>query len=178
MTDGEDAVMRSRTATALLLMVVMLAAACGGAAAGSRISVSDARVPVPAGPNGVAYMTLVNDGDTSDRLVAVSSDVAASVELHETTTREGSMSMQPVDDVEIPAGGKTVLEPGGLHVMLVEVDADLVEGDTVDLTLTFEGAGEQTFTADVVPLGDMPGMDMGSEHMEMGSEPMELGSEG
>lgn len=170
----------SRTTIAALLGAAMLLLpACSGAAGSGEISVADARVPVPAGANGAAYMTLTNGGDTADRLVAVSSDVAESVELHQTTTQDGSMSMQPVDSVEVPPGGEAVLEPGGLHAMLVGMTRELVEGDTVDLTLTFENAGEQTVTAEVVPLGDMPGAGMGSEEsMDMGSEPMETGSEG
>jgi len=159
-----------RTTTMLLSGALgLLLAACSGAAAGGEITVSDARVPVPAGANGAAYMALTNGGDGADQLLSVSSDVAEAVELHETSMQGGSMSMQAVEGVEIPGGGEVVLEPGGLHVMLIGVTEDLAEGDTVDLTLTFENAGEQTVSAEVVPLGDMPGMDMGSEPMDMSS---------
>lgn len=151
------------TATRLIGTIVLLLAACSGAASGGEISVTDAHVPVPAGANGAAYMTLTNDGDADDMLVSVSTDVAETVGLHETSTQDGSMSMQEVDGIDIPAGGDAVLEPGGLHVMLIGVTQDLAEGDTLDLTLTFDNAGEQTVSAEVVPLGDMPGMDMDSE---------------
>jgi hypothetical protein len=33
-------------------------------------------------------------------------------------------------------------------------------------------------SAEIVPSGDMSGMDMGSEGMDMGSEPMEMRSDG
>ena len=167
-----------RPTTALLLgTLALLLTACGAAAAGDggEITVSDARVPVPAGANGAAYMTLSSDGG-GDRLVGASTDIAEAVELHETTAEDGSMAMQPVDGVEIPAGGEAVLEPGGLHVMLIDVTEELAEGDTVDITLTFENAGEQTVSAEVVPTGDMPGTEMGSE-TEMDPESMEMGSE-
>ena len=168
-----------RTATAQLLgAAVLLLAGCGAAAGSGDVSVSDARVPVPAGANGAAYMTLTNDGDEADQLVGATTEVAETVEMHETTTEGGSMSMQQVDGVEIPAGGEAVLEPGGLHLMLLGVTQELVEGDTVDITLTFEDAGEQTVSAEVVPTGDMPGMEMGSEGMDMGSEPVEMSSDG
>jgi copper(I)-binding protein len=168
----------SRTATALLLGAAMLVAGCGAAAGSGEITVSDARVPVPAGANGAAYRALTNDGDEADQLVGATADVAEVVEIHATTTEGGSMSMQQVDGVEIPAGGEAVLEPGGLHLMLLGVTQELVEGDTVDITLTFEGSGEQTVSAEIVPTGDMSGMDMGSEGMDMGSEPMEMSSDG
>lgn len=156
--------------TALLSALTVLLAACSGAAGGGEIVVSDARVPVPAGANGAAYMTLTNDGDTDDQLVGVTSDVAEAVELHQSAMQDGSMSMQQVDGIDLPAGGAAVLEPGGFHVMLVGVTAELAEGDTVDLTLEFANAGERTVSAEVVPLGDVPDVDMGSEGMETTSE--------
>jgi copper(I)-binding protein len=115
-------------------------------------------------------MTLANNGDADDRLTSVRTDIADTVELHETSTEGGSMSMQQVDGIDIPSGGDAVLEPGGLHVMLVGVTQELTEGDTVDLTLTFEAADDQTVSAEVVPVGDLPQMDMGSEGMDMESE--------
>ncbi|WP_234822641.1 copper chaperone PCu(A)C [Palleronia aestuarii] len=44
----------------------------------------------------------------------------------------------------IPAGESADLAPGGLHLMLMHLRGALVEGETVDLTLTFEIAGEVT----------------------------------
>jgi copper(I)-binding protein len=108
--------------------------------------------------------------DDGDRLVSASTNIAETAELHETTAEDGSMAMQQVDGIEIPAGGEAVLEPGGFHVMLVDVTEELAEGDTVDLTLVFENAGEQAVSAEVVPTGDQPPMEMGSESMEMSSE--------
>jgi hypothetical protein len=52
------------------------------------------------------------------------------------------MRMRPVDAVEVPAGGEAVLEPGGLHVMLIGLKAPLEEGDSFALRLVFEDAGE------------------------------------
>lgn len=155
-----------RTSTFAVLIVLL--AACGAAAetGGGEIGVADVRAPVPAGPNAAVYMTLTNESDTADRLVGVSSDVTDAVELHETQMTDGSMQMQQLDGMDIPAGGETVLEPGGMHVMLIGVDG-LAEGDTIDLTLSFDNAGDQDITAEIVPLGDEPDMDMSSESGEM-----------
>ena len=153
-------------------ILISVASACSTATetGAGQIEVSDARVPVPAGPNGAAYMTLTNPSDTADRLISASSDVAEAVELHESTLQDGSMAMQQVNGIDVPAGGQATLEPGGYHVMLIGVAEGLAEGDTVALTLSFEQAGEQTVDATVVPLGDT-GADMGSEgHMGMSSE--------
>lgn len=130
----------------------VLLTACGGAAGSPSIAVSDIRAPAPAGPNGAVYLTLRNDGDGADRLVSASSDVAGSVEIHESTMADGTMSMQQVDGVDIPAGGEAMLDTGGFHIMLIDVQEDLAEGDTFGLTLSFETSGDQTVEAEVVPL--------------------------
>jgi hypothetical protein len=130
----------------------VLLAACGGAAGSPSITASDVRAPEPAGPNGAVHLTLRNDGDSDDRLVSAGSDVAGRVEIHESTMADGTMSMQQVDGVDIPAGGEAMLESGGLHIMLIDVREDLMEGDTFDLTLSFESSDDQTVTAEVVPL--------------------------
>jgi copper(I)-binding protein len=61
----------------------------------------------------------------------------------------GSMTMQPVDAVELPAGETVALEPGGYHVMLLDLVEPLEVGDTIEVTLTFESGAEQTVTAEV-----------------------------
>jgi hypothetical protein len=146
--------MWSRVIAAGLTALVL--SACGAAAGSSSIRVSNVRIPEPAGPTGAAYLTITNDGDGDDRLVTIETDVASSAEIHESTLTNGAVSMQPVDSVDVPAGGRAVLEPGGMHVMLIDVNQDLAVGDTVELTLVFAGAGEQAVDAEVVPLVGAP----------------------
>ena len=64
--------------------------------------------------------------------------------------------LPPTDEfvlVDVPAGGKTALEPGGLHVMLIGLKAPLKEGDKFPLTLTFAKAGK----VDVEVIVEKPG---------------------
>ena len=97
---------------------------------------------------GAAYMTLRNNGDQPDRLIGISSDVAASVQLHSSATRDGVMQMRAVETVEVPAQGEVMLEPGGLHVMLIGLKVPLEEGKRFPLTLEFGRAGKvQVMTA-------------------------------
>jgi periplasmic copper chaperone A len=160
------------TVAALLLLV----SACGTSPGGddgapSEITVSDAwaRTSPMVVTRGAVYMEIRNAGGTDDALVAASVDssVAASVEIHETVAvmptggmgtgmgdgdaSPGSemMEMRPVERIEVPAGGSASLEPGGYHVMLLDLAAPLEEGGTISVTLTFEEAGEIEITADV-----------------------------
>ena len=101
-----------------------------------------------------ACMPLENPGGTDQRLVAVESDATDTVEIHETTVENDVMQMRPIEGVEIPAGGSVVLQPGGKHIMLINVP-ELNEGDTVSLTPVFESGETLVVEAPVRPLESM-----------------------
>ena len=103
-----------------------------------------ARASIGTSRPGAAYFTVRNLGDEADRLTGLSSPVSAMPMLHETTVSEGVSRMAHVEAAEIPAGGELTLEPGGMHVMLMELTTPLKEGATFPLTLTFEAGGEIT----------------------------------
>jgi len=106
-----------------------------------------------ANTNGTAYMTLRNSGAQPDRLVAASTPIARTVELH-THIRDGEvMRMRPVADIPLPAGQTVHLRPGGLHVMLIGLTEPLRQGATVPLTLRFERAGEVTVQLEIQAAG-------------------------
>lgn len=138
------------------------------AAAAAEITVADAwaRTSPMQATNGAAYLTITG-GDADDALVGASVDpaVAGKVEIHETvmaddgamadagdmssTTLAPAMEMRPIESLEIPAGETVSLEPGGYHVMLLELPAPLVVGSSFELTLDFETADDQTVTVEV-----------------------------
>ena len=103
-----------------------------------------ARASIGTSRPGAAYFTVRNLGDEADRLTGLSSPVSAMPMLHETTLSEGVSRMAHVEAAEIPAGGELTLEPGDMHVMLMELTTPLKEGATFPLTLTFEAGGEIT----------------------------------
>ena len=47
------------------------------------------------------------------------------------------MTMSPLKDIAIPAGGTVALKPGGKHVMLYDIAPTLRAGTTVPLKLSF-----------------------------------------
>lgn len=59
------------------------------------------------------------------------------------------MEMRPVDRIVVPAYGSVMLAPGGYHIMLQDLVEPLTVGSTLDLTLTFETAGDRVVTASV-----------------------------
>lgn len=94
------------------------------------------RATVPAQKATGAFMQLKSDADA--RLVSVASPVAGVVEIHEMVMDKDVMKMSPVSGLDLPAGQAVELKPGGYHVMLMDLKAQVKEGDQVPLTLVIE----------------------------------------
>ena len=98
--------------------------------------------PTPPGLTVTAvYFGVKNHGKTADRLIGYSSSVAGRSELHETRMDGGMARMRPVESVSIPANGSIKAEPGGLHLMLLDLTQTLDVGQRIPVTLKFERAG-------------------------------------
>lgn len=102
---------------------------------------------------GAAYLELSAAAGAGDKLVAAKSPVAGVVELHTHAQVDGVMKMRKIDDIPIEAGKNVVFKPGGLHIMLTELKQPLKEGETIDLTLVFEKAGEIPVKVPVLKVG-------------------------
>lgn len=101
---------------------------------------------------GVAYMTLRNSGVTPVVITDLRSDLAMMPMIHSSTTdAQGITRMVHVEDVEISAGEKIALDPGGLHVMLMDLKRPMVEGESFRLSLIL--ADGEEITVEVPILG-------------------------
>ncbi|MCE9622752.1 MAG: copper chaperone PCu(A)C [Actinomycetia bacterium] len=130
---------------------------------------------------GAVYLTITSPVD--DKLVAAKIDpsITGTVEIHETVMADaatdttmamgsdttmamgsdttmamgdGEMTMRPVEFIDLPAGVAVALEPGGYHIMLLDLVQPLEVGTTIQVTLVFETAGEVTI--DVPVLDEAP----------------------
>jgi copper(I)-binding protein len=101
------------------------------------------RATLPGAKVGGGYISITNEAKEADRLLGGSSPVAARVEVHEMKMDGEVMKMRKLaDGVQIPAGGTVELEPGGMHLMLLEIKQPLKKGEDVPVTLEFEKAGK------------------------------------
>ena len=91
------------------------------------------RPPLGSTGIGVAYFTIRSDRD--DRIVAVSSPAAASIEIHASVTEGGNVSMQRLEGVDLPAGKTVKFESGGMHLM---VFSPRVSGEALTFPITIE----------------------------------------
>ncbi|HWM82837.1 MAG TPA: copper chaperone PCu(A)C [Pseudolabrys sp.] len=144
-----------------ILLGLSLAALVATPLLAQEAKIGDLRIEKPwsrATPGGAkiggGYLTIVNDGASADRLIAVTSSAAAKVEIHEMSMQNGVMHMQPVKGGITVEPRKTVaLAPGGYHLMLMNLKAPLKQGDKVPVTLEFEKAGKVNVTLDVQGIG-------------------------
>lgn len=131
------------------LMVALAAALVAATAMASdyqlkalKIEQPFARATPPAAKAAGAFLTISNTGTQPDRLIRAASPVAGIVELHEMRMDGNVMKMREVPGIDIPAGAKVELKPGGYHVMLIELNGPLVDGKEFPLTLVFEKSGK------------------------------------
>ncbi|MGV0877546.1 DUF1775 domain-containing protein [Martelella sp. FLE1502] len=104
-----------------------------------------ARATLPGAPVGGGFMTITNNGDADDRLIAASSDAAGELQLHNMRMDGEVMKMYRMSDgIPVPAHKTVTLSPGGMHVMFMQLNGPLVEDSVVDVELTFEKAGTVT----------------------------------
>ena len=135
----------------IFILVALSLSACG---AEQGIEIRDAWLrPAAQGENGAVYFVIHNQGSKDDALTGVSSDVAEAVEMHESQMSDDVMQMQQLDSVPLKRSSEIKFEPGGLHVMLVDLKKDLNLGDEIEITLHFTNFEDMQVT---VPVQDAP----------------------
>jgi copper(I)-binding protein len=115
-----------------------LLALAGQVSAQTQVSEPWVRATVAGQQATGAFMTLTATSDS--KLINVVSPAAKIVQIHESSMKNDVMSMQQVESVALPAGKAISLTPHGYHVMLIDLVAQVKEGDTIPLTLTVEDA--------------------------------------
>lgn len=98
---------------------------------------------------GAVYVAINNKGSADDRLVGAFSDHSAMAMVHQSELVDGVARMRMAGEINIPAGSRIEMVPGGTHVMLEGLRAPLRTGDQFDLVLKFRKSGDRTVKVDV-----------------------------
>ena len=107
------------------------------------ISGAFSRATLPQAKVAGGYLTITNNGAAPDRLLGGASEGAKAVQVHQMQMVGDMMKMSQVEGgLEIPAGGSVTLDPGGYHLMLMDIAQPLKADECLALTLKFEKAGE------------------------------------
>jgi len=131
--------MKMKTTFAAALLIGTFSLPAGAA----NISVTDAwaRATMPGQKASGAYMQIQSDADA--RLLSASSPVVPRVEVHEMKMDGDMMRMREVKAIDLPKGKKVALQPGGFHIMLMNLPKPIAAGDIIPLTLVVESGGKQ-----------------------------------
>ena len=153
---------------AMLLATTTMAAACSTDSDANVLTFDRAwSRPTPGdATNGVVYLSVTSPIDDEILSVSVPAAIAGMAMMHETlldgiappaapgtenTAGTGQMSMVPLESLPLPAGETVVFEAGAKHIMLTDLAAPLVEGQTFVLTFELREAGTQPVTVQVTP---------------------------
>lgn len=135
---------------ALIIVILLTATSLAGADSGLQVSEPWIREAPPTSRVLAAYLTLVNTGDNTVTVTAISSPDFKNAEIHRTVIEAGVARMLPVKQLEVPAGGQLMLEPGGHHLMLFDPLRTLTAGETVTLIIHMNNGKQLSATAPVI----------------------------
>lgn len=121
-----------------LLLIVAILTACEPVPPASELSMENGwvRALPPGMKMTAAFGVIGNHGSDTIEISSFTSDSFAEVSLHRTSVENGVSSMERLPGLTQPAGAITVLEPGGLHLMLMSPTREIRPDNTVGLTLT------------------------------------------
>lgn len=141
--------MNGKVMALLLVLITLMLVACGSS---EQVTVTDlwGRPSPMSAANAAFYMSIHNNGSEPEELQAADIDICGRTELHESKIDDnGVMSMHHVEKIDIPPGQTISLEPGGLHIMCIGRQAELVSGEQIPILLEFATLGELEVEADI-----------------------------
>lgn len=147
---------RSLACHAFVLLAVFLGLPSLSRAADSSLITAQAvwaRATAPNATVGAVFLTLTNQGDKPDKLIAAQTSAASRVELHQTKKQDQVVTMVHVPEILIGAKGAATLEPGGMHLMLMDLTQPLMVGSSFEIELRFGHAKPLKVPVQIGPPG-------------------------
>lgn len=143
------------TSIILGTMLMGLGSAVSAQSASEEVGVTApyVRAVPPGQPNSASFMELTNGSSQAHALVAAESPACRVAELHSHVMQDGMMSMRRVERIDLPAGETVALEPGGLHLMMIDLQQSLEPGQEIPVTLVFEDGSRKPIHAPVRKIG-------------------------
>ena len=119
-----------------LLILPFLAGILG--AGDIEVSNSFVKITPPNMKQTAIFMDIKNNSDKEISLIDANTSLSSVTELH-THIKDGEMmKMIKVSDIQIPAHGETNLKPGGLHIMVFDLNSSVDENTTANVWLKFD----------------------------------------
>ena len=126
------------------ILAALLLFACGAPQPPLVVTGLEVTQPMPGRHMSAGYLVLTNNTGEDILISSVTSPQFASVEIHETTIKDGVSRMREIEELVVPANGSVTLERGGKHLMLMRardmqdsVTLHLMSGDAPILTVEY-----------------------------------------
>jgi copper(I)-binding protein len=179
MSPAALAAAKTTTRAALVAVIALTLAACssGGTTDNANsLKITDAWVKSADSGMTAAFGEIKNTTNHQITVVSGTSPATSQIQLHEVV---GDVMRPVAGGFVIPAGGTFTLQPGGYHIMFMDVPKPIVAGDSVSITLKLDDGSEFTFSAVAKDFSGANekyngGMNMSpspSAGMNMGSDP-------
>ena len=104
---------------------------------------------------GAVFMRIENQSNAGDTLIAVETPLSDQPRIHDPAVSHVRLEELQFEPLALPAGATVELKPGQLHMMLLGLKADLIEGDPVPVRLIFAHAGAIDLALTYHPPTDM-----------------------
>ncbi len=113
-----------------------------------RVAASSGWVKLPAAGEtaAMAFVAIENPTMYEIYVTSATADAAGKVELRD-GGQSGDARLKPVEFISAPAYGRVDMEPGGPHLLLLDLKRPLKEGDKIGLTIVTDNAGSLEVTA-------------------------------
>ena len=134
---------------ALLASALLLLASCGQNGEPDIQPGNAWARPTRGDAPGAVYVAINNKGSADNRLIGAFTDRSAMAMVHQTELVDGIARMRMAGEINISAGQRIEMVPGGTHIMLQGLRSPLKTGDSFGLVLKFRKSGDKTVTVDV-----------------------------
>ncbi|MCQ8184547.1 copper chaperone PCu(A)C [Parvularcula maris] len=128
----------------LIFAASLLLVACSAEDTNAQGEAQEGFIRLPAEGAGMTAGYLTVEVEEADILTGVSVEGVARTEMHISFEEDGINRMRRVEGFEVSPGEPLVLEPRGKHLMLIGIDEAMKEGESREVTLTFESGRSQT----------------------------------
>lgn len=137
-----------KTLIRLLSVVLVFSGTCASAA---ELKVHDDWVAAtsPVAKSQAAYICFINDNDKDVKITGVSAKGFGKAMFHQTMQHGDMTMMHPMESLVVPAHKMLTLEPGAMHIMLMDPEKIAVPGEKVTLTFEYSDKTKQTFELEV-----------------------------
>lgn len=130
----------------------LMLAGCGdGIGAAKPLNVVSGHIVMGATPDrpAVGYFR-IQGGPQDVELVAVTSELAQRVEMHETVKEDGVLKMQPLARAAVPAKGGVEFKQGGKHLMIYNINPSAVQTGSLPMQFLFTNNDNERILFDMV----------------------------